>query len=62
MEYNGYAVPSNTPWITTKPLKRTPRNEITKAMDDYIEKNNLIVRLDDGSLQINIKIDDLIQK
>ena len=51
MKYNGYAIPSTTPWITSKRLKRAYLSE------DYIKHVKFI---DTHDFDIEIKGDNVI--
>lgn len=39
--FNAYAIPSNTPWITSKPLKRTPEGEQHRKMREFFATHDL---------------------
>lgn len=49
--FNGYAVPSNTLWITSKPLKRTPESKQHREMREIFATHDLHTGIDaDGNL------------
>lgn len=44
--FNGYAIPSNTPWITSKPLKRTPESKQHREMREFIDSHDFHIGRD----------------
>ena len=54
MGYAEYIIPSTTPWVTSKKLKRTPpsKEEIERAI--YIDTHNFDIELTNGKVLVKV--------
>ncbi len=52
--YAGYVMPSTTPWITKKRLKRTPPSEDSITRAKYIDSHDFSIDLVDGKVIVKV--------
>ncbi len=52
--YAGYVIPSETPWVTRKKLKRTPPSDDVIERTKYIDAHNFDVELKNGKFVIKV--------
>ena len=46
LKYNGYAMPSKTPWVTSKPLKHKAPTQKQREMRKYFRTHDFSVNID----------------